>query len=78
MDKDDNDYCRELLMEYEPRPRNEDGNIDPWRENIKWPESDSDLLPLDDILNFDTCMNIELNSGSENSAGFQFMYEEEC
>lgn len=77
MDKDDNDYCYELLQDYEPRPRNEDGNIDPWRENIKWPESEDDLLPLDQILNFDQCMTIELESRTDNTSGFQFMYEEE-
>lgn len=78
MDKNDKEYYDEILRDYEPRPRDEDGNIDPWRENIKWPESDKDLLPLNDILNFTTCMNIELNSGSEDSSGFHFMYEEDC
>lgn len=78
MDKNDKEYYEEILRDYEPRPRDEDGNIDPWRANIKWPKSEEDLLPLDDILNFTTCMNIELNSSSENSNGFQFMYEEDC
>ncbi|MNM08175.1 PD-(D/E)XK nuclease superfamily protein [compost metagenome] len=31
---------RELAVMYEPRPREEDGNIDPWRENIPWPDTD--------------------------------------
>lgn len=27
-----------LAAEFEPRPRKEDGNIDPWRKNIPWPD----------------------------------------
>lgn len=77
LDKNEMDYYHELLKDYEPRPRNEDGNIDPWRKNIAWPQSSDDLLPLEDILNFTTCMNIELNSRAEDNSGFQFMYEEE-
>lgn len=30
-----------LFADFEPRPREEDGNIDPWRKNIPWPDSDN-------------------------------------
>lgn len=28
-----------INAEFEPRPRGEDGNIDPWRKNIPWPDT---------------------------------------
>lgn len=80
LDRGDMDVVAETMAQYEKRPRNEDGNIDPWRENFKWPESDADLLPLEQILNFDPCMKIELgaNADAEDTDAFTFYYEEDC
>lgn len=33
-----------LEAEFEQRPREEDGNIEPWRENIPWPETGSNAI----------------------------------
>ena len=78
MDKNEWDLYDEILKDYEPRPRNEDGNIDPWRENINWPKSEEDLVPLDQILNYAECMHIEFESKAEDSSGFKmYDYEED-
>ena len=82
MDRGDEAAVAEFMLNFEQRPHNEDGNIEPWRENIPWPKEGEDLIPLEDILALDTCMKIELDSRAdvEDTSGFQFMYadEEEC
>ncbi|MNO02512.1 hypothetical protein D3C81_2229390 [compost metagenome] len=41
-DNGQEDEAKKWLDEgYEQRPREEDGNIDPWRKNIPWPDSDN-------------------------------------
>lgn len=83
-DRNDHITCDQFMLEFEKRPRNEDGNIEPWRENIPWPEKlnatgqQIGLINLDEILALDESMKIELNSRSdENDNGFQFMYGDE-
>lgn len=82
LDRGDEAAVAEFMLNFEQRPHNEDGNIEPWRENIPWPKEGEDLIPLEDILALDTCMKIELDSRAdvEDTSGFQFMYadEEEC
>lgn len=41
MDRGQEKEAKEWLdLEFEQRPRGEDGNLDPWRENIPWPDKD--------------------------------------
>jgi hypothetical protein len=82
-DRGDNELCEEIMIHFEKRPRNEDGNIEPWRENTPWPErlqaEGKEVPTLDDILMLDQCMRIELDSkADDNDNGFQFYYEEDC
>lgn len=74
----------QFMKEFEKRPRDEDGNIEPWRENIPWPEKINPatcqpygLIPLEDILSLDMAMKIELESkaSDDDNTGFKFMYE---
>jgi hypothetical protein len=37
---DEHQAMLDLYVSYEERPREEDGNIDPWRVNIPWPDTD--------------------------------------
>lgn len=83
MDRGDNELCEEFMLQFEKRPHTEDGNIEPWRENIPWPEkltAEGKQVPLlEDILLLDQCMRIELDSkADDDDNGFQFYYEEEC
>lgn len=78
MDSGDQELIDKEMLNFEKRPRDEDGNIEEWRENLQYPETDADLIPIDDILLVDQCMNIQLNgSTAEADAGFHFMYEED-
>lgn len=80
-DRDDTEECQLFMADFEQRPHNEDGNIEPWRENIPWPKEGEELIALDDILALDTCMKIELDSRADvaDNDGFQFRYyEEDC
>jgi len=74
-DRGDKDTLELFLKDWEERPRNEDGNIDPWRENLPKPEVVREI-PLEEILDMAKCMSIELDSNSEES-GFKFMYDDE-
>lgn len=83
MDRQDNEACEAFMADFEQRPRNEDGNLDPWRENLPWPEklaAQGETVPeLEDILALDECMKIELDSRAyqEDNDGFKFMYGDE-
>ena len=83
LDRKDEIAVNEFMQNFEQRPRNEDGNLDPWRENIPWPEklaAESKTVPeLDEILALDECMKIELESraSQEDTDGFKFMYGDE-
>ena len=83
MDRQDNEACEAFMTDFEQRPRNEDGNLDPWRENLPWPEklaAQGETVPeLEDILALDECMKIELDSRAyqEDNDGFKFMYGDE-
>ena len=80
-DRDDNEECELFMLDFEQRPHDEDGNIEPWREKIPWPKEGEELISLDDILALDTCMKIELDSraNDEEMSDFQFQYyEEDC
>ena len=83
MDRQDNEACAAFMADFEQRPRNEDGNLDPWRENLPWPEklaAQGETVPeLEDILALDECMKIELDSRAyqEDNDGFKFMYGDE-
>ena len=83
LDRKDETAVNEFMQNFEQRPRNEDGNLDPWRENIPWPEklaAESKTVPeLDEILALDECMKIELESraSQEDTDGFKFMYGDE-
>ena len=83
-DRGDQFAVDQFMLEYEKRPRNEDGNIEPWRENIPWPDKinpDTNqpygLIELDKILALDESMKIELESlaSEDDNNGFKFMYE---
>ena len=80
LDRKDETAVNEFMQNFEQRPRNEDGNLDPWRENIPWPEklaAEGKTVPeLDEILALDECMKIELESraSQEDTDGFKFMY----
>lgn len=74
-DRGDQDTLELFLKDWEERPRNEDGNIDPWRENLPSAEAIREM-PLEEILDMAKCMTIELDSNSEES-GFKFMYDDE-
>ena len=83
LDRKDETAVNEFMQNFEQRPRNEDGNLDPWRENIPWPEklaAEGKTVPeLDEILALDECMKIELESraSQEDTDGFKFMYGDE-
>ena len=83
LDRKDEIAVDEFMQNFEQRPRNEDGNLDPWRENIPWPEklaAEGKTVPeLDEILALDECMKIELESraSQEDTDGFKFMYGDE-
>jgi hypothetical protein len=76
-DKGDQETIDLAMSHYEKRPHTEDGNIEPWRENLHYPESEDDLIPLEDILMLDQCMRIELESSTEDTSGFKFLYGED-
>jgi len=78
IDKKDDILVRELMLQWKQRPRTEDGNIDDWRKDIVWPESDEDLVSMETIMQTAEELNIELNENPEDAPGFQFAYEEEC
>lgn len=76
--KEWDDIDQVLSLEWEERPRNEDGNIDPWRNNIPWPESEADWIPLDELLDKAQSQMLELDSQSfQGETGFEFLYERE-
>lgn len=83
LDRKDETAVNEFMQNFEQRPRNEDGNLDPWRENIPWPEklaAEGKTVPeLDEILALDECMKIEFESraSQEDTDGFKFMYGDE-
>lgn len=73
-----NDINIILEKEWEERSRVEDGNIDPWRENIKWPEADENLVPIDQLIDTTQQLTLEIDSqASQGETGFTFMYEKE-
>ena len=81
-DREENDLCEEIMSQFEKRPRDEDGNIEPWRENIPWPEkliSEGTLPPsLEEVLQLDQCLKIEFESKMhDDDTGFTFQYEAE-
>lgn len=83
MDKEDNELCEEFMIQFEKRPRNEDGNIEPWRDNLPWPEKlaeEGKKVPaLEEILALDQCMRIELDSKADDDDNeFQFYYGGDC
>lgn len=66
-----------FMRDFEKRPRNEDGNIEPWRINLVNPAV-TPLPELEAIMVLDEAvMNIELNNSYADETGFQFYYEEE-
>lgn len=77
MDKKDDALVAKLMLDWEKRPRHEDGNADDWVANIPWPKDEQDLIPLEDILQPEVCMNIELDSLTEETTGFKFLFAEE-
>lgn len=83
-ERGDHELCEEFMLQFEKRPRNEDGNIEPWRENLPWPAvlaAKGEKVPeLEELLELEQCMKIELESNSEEAdTGFQFQYyEEDC
>lgn len=83
LDRKDEAAINEFMQNFEQRPRDEDGNLDPWRENIPWPEklaAEGKTVPeLDEILALDECMKIELESraSQDDTDGFKFMYGDE-
>lgn len=83
LDRKDEVAIKEFMQNFEQRPRNEDGNLDPWRENIPWPEkliAEGKCVPeLDEILALEECMKIELESRTfqEDTDEFKFMYNDE-
>ena len=76
MDSDDNDGLETFMLDFKQRPHSEDGNRDEWRDNIKWPSSNEDLLPIENVINFDAGMLPEYPE--EEASTFQFYYEEDC
>lgn len=87
-DRGDTDVIEEFMRNFEKRPHNEDGNVEPWRENIPWPDENGqyknkdgqlcDLPKLEEIIDYDLNMVIELDSdrfAKENT--FSFNYEKE-
>lgn len=87
-DREDYDTMDEFMRNFEKRPHNEDGNVDPWREKIPWPDQNGqyankdgqlcDLPKLEEIMDYDLNMVIELDSdrfATENT--FNFNYEKE-
>ena len=81
MEMGDQDTVDNFMLNFEQRPHNEDGNIEPWRDDVPWPKEGEELIPLDSILMLDQCMKIELESkADDDDNGFTFMYEseEEC
>ena len=51
MDRGQQDQVQAWLDEYfEPRPREEDGNIDPWRKNIPWPDESGESKAISTML----------------------------
>ena len=81
MDMDDQDAYAEFMRQFVKRPHSEDGNQDAWRDAIAWPRVDPkgslELVPLDDVLGYDTTMEVELED-VESEEGFKFYYEEDC
>lgn len=77
MDRKDHDVIEQMMLQWQLRPRTEDGNTDPWLQTLKWPESKDDLIPLEEIMDLGPCMHIELDSSAIDSQEFQFMYEED-
>lgn len=84
IDRKDTVAVEQFMQDYEKRPRDEDGNIDPWRENIPWPDKIDPntnepygLYPLEDILAFTEAMHIEMDSlaNEDDNASFKFMYQ---
>jgi len=74
-DRGDTDTIEAFFKDWEKRPRNEDGNIDPWRENLPKPEVVREI-PLEEILDMAKCMTIEFDSNSEET-GFKFLYDDD-
>jgi len=78
MEMGDQDTVDNFMLNFEQRPHNEDGNIEPWRDDVPWPKEGEELIPLDSILMLDQCMKIELESkADDDDNGFTFMYESE-
>ncbi len=87
LDRNDTSMIEEFMRNFEKRPHDEDGNVDPWRENIPWPDEngmykdkDGNMKPLpslEEIIDYDLNMTIELDSDRYASEGtFNFAYEE--
>ncbi len=77
IDCQDQPLIDDMMRQWQLRPRTEDGNTDPWLDTIKWPESEDDLVPLEDIMDLAACMHIELDNNETNPNEFQFMYSED-
>lgn len=76
MDSGDQFGYDEVLRGYEQRPHNQDGNIEEWRKNIQWTLEDGTLVPIEDVLEFDSGMLPEFNF-EETEDGFKFLYEDD-
>lgn len=84
LNRKDQQALDQFMLEFEKRPRDEDGNIEPWRENIPWPDKINPetlkpygLIALEDILALDEAMKIEFESkmSDDDTSEFKFMYE---
>jgi hypothetical protein len=64
MEKGEEEQAQQWLNEgFEPRPREEDGNIDSWRVNIPWPDKNGNpvgTLVEENLLSPDTSINLIL------------------
>ena len=84
MDQNDTDAYSEFMSHFVKRPHSEDGNSDAWREAIAWPwirlDGSPDLVDLDEVLQYDTSLEVNMDGGDEEESGngFKFYYEEEC
>lgn len=77
MDREDQALVQESYLNYEPRPRGEDGNIEPWRDNLVYPKEGEVLIPIEDLLD-NTTLELDMSDVLEGTNGFKFYYEEEC
>jgi hypothetical protein len=79
--KEWNDIEALITLEWEQRPRDEDGNIEEWRENLEWPVPElngTDLVPIDTLMDKAATQMLEIDSQTfQEEVGFVFMFEKE-